>query len=140
MIFNSGEGDAFQNYHRKGARSAWKGGSVSNKLSGSGIWSELPANPQAQPPTHLHPNDVQSPASFAVPQNMSSSSVSTILPSDSASVIHSDLQGNSTLTGSVIRTGQATYYQNLTNTSGRSDSGFQPPTANMATVRRPVVI
>jgi hypothetical protein len=94
--------------------------------------------PQAPPPTHLHPNYVQSPASFAAPQTMSSSSVSTILPSDSASVIHSDLQGNSALTGSVIRTGQATYYQNLTNTSGRSDSGFQPPTANIATVRRPV--
>jgi hypothetical protein len=27
MLFNSGEGHAIQSYNRKGARSAWKGGS-----------------------------------------------------------------------------------------------------------------
>jgi NACalpha-BTF3-like transcription factor len=117
--------------HGKGAVSV-------TSSQGAAFGANFQPTPQSPPPTHLHPNNVQSPASFAAPQNMSSSSVSTILPSDSASVIHADLQGNSALTGSVIRTGQVTYNQNMTNTSGRSDSGFQPPTANMATVRRPV--
>jgi hypothetical protein len=110
-----------------------KGAASVNSSQGAAFGANFQPTLQAPPP-----GGVQSPASFAAPQNMSSSSVSTILPSDSASVIHADLQGNSALTGSVTRTGPATYYQNMTNTSGHSDSGFHPPSTNMATVRRPV--
>ena len=110
-----------------------KGAASVNSSQGAASGANFQPTLQAPPP-----GGVQSPASFAAPQLTSSSTVSTILPSDSASVIHADLQGNSALTGSVTRTGPATYYQNMTNTSGRSDSGFHPPSANMATVRRPV--
>ena len=112
-----------------------KGAASVNRSQGAAFGANFQPTLQAPPP-----GGVQSPASFAAPQLTSSSTVSTILPSDSASVIHADLQGNSALTGSVTRTGLATYYQNMTNTSGRSDSGFHPPSANMATVRRPVAL
>jgi hypothetical protein len=40
---------------------------------GAAFGANFQPTPQAPPPTHLHPNNVQSPASFVAPQNTSSS-------------------------------------------------------------------
>jgi len=117
-----------------GVQEATQGSASVTSSQGAAFGANFQPPPQMQPPMHMHPNNVQPPATFTAPQSVSSS-VSSILPSDSASVTHADLQGNS---GSIQRTGPTTYYQSMTGPLGRSDSGFYPPTANMVMVKRPV--
>ena len=95
-----------------------------------------------QPPLQL-PSPTLALQSNAQPQvtsmapPSSASSVSTSLPSDSASVTNAALQVHTAQSGSIQRIGPSIYYQSMTGISGRSDSGFHPPTANMAMVKRP---
>ena len=117
-----------------GVQGAAQGAASVTSSQGAAFGANFQPPPQMQPLMHMHPNNVQPPATFTAPQSVSSS-VSSILPSDSASVTHADLKGHS---GSIQRTGPTTYYQSMTGASGRSDSGFYPPTANMAMVKRPV--